>query len=78
MTTQLTEKDQNELAWQLIQQQGLEGYVAENPDSLRVADYSGQEKYEDDQAVDWDMAFNELEFGELRTQERMQKERDEM
>lgn len=43
-----------------------------------MADYSGQEKYEDDAAVDWDMAFNELEFGELATQERMQKERDEM
>ena len=51
--------------------------MAENLDTLRVADYSGQEKYEDDMAVDWDMAFNELEFGELATQERMQKERDE-
>lgn len=43
-----------------------------------MADYSGQEKYEDDQAADWDMAFNELEFGELATQERIQKERDEI
>ena len=49
-----------------------------NPESLRVGDYSGQEKYEDDQRVDWDMAFNELEFGELATQERIQKERDEI
>ena len=75
--SELTEKDQEELAWQQIQQQGLEGCEANNRDSLCVADYSGQEKYEDDQAADWDMAFNELEFGEMATQERIQKERDE-
>lgn len=29
------------------------------------------------QIVDWDMAFNEVEFGELAKQDRIQKERDE-
>ena len=48
-----------------------------NPDSLKVLDYSGKEKFEDEQAVDWDMAFNEVEFGELAKQERLAKERDE-
>jgi hypothetical protein len=31
---------------------------------LAVADYSGEEKLADEQAVDWDMAFSEVEFGE--------------
>jgi len=42
-----------------------------------VPDYTAQEKMEDEQAVDWDMAYNELEFGELAKQERLNKERDE-
>lgn len=48
-----------------------------NPESMGVPNYSGQEKYEDEQAVDWDMAFNELESGEMQKQERISKERDE-
>lgn len=32
---------------------------------------------DDENAVDWDMAFNELEFGELAKQERLNKEREE-
>ena len=53
------------MAWQLIQQNGLEGVNHEQLETLIVPDYSGQEKHEDEQAVDWEMAFNELEFGEM-------------
>jgi len=42
-----------------------------------VSDYTAAEKLEDENAVDWDMAFNEVEFGELAKQERIAKERDE-
>ena len=42
-----------------------------------MSDYTAAEKLEDENAVDWDMAFNEVEFGELAKQERIAKERDE-
>ena len=65
------------MAWQLIQQNGLEGVNHEQLETLIVPDYSGQEKHEDEQAVDWEMAFNELEFGEMAKQDRIARERDE-
>ena len=42
-----------------------------------MIDYSNKEKEEDENKVDWDMAFNEVEFGELAKQERISKEREE-
>ena len=42
-----------------------------------MSDYTAAEKLEDENAVDWDTAFNEVEFGELAKQERIAKERDE-
>lgn len=45
---------------------------------MAVADYSADEKLEDEQAVDWDMAFNEVEYGENAKQARIAKERDEI
>jgi len=33
---------------------------------------------DDEQRVDWDSAFNEVEFGEIAKQERMTKEREEL
>ena len=44
----MTAKDQEELAWQLLQQNGLEGCSASSPESLTVTDYSAQEKMEDE------------------------------
>lgn len=58
-------------------QNGLEGIDPEKPETFVVPDYTSQEKLEDEQAVDWDKAFNEVEFGELVKQERISKERDE-
>ena len=75
---ELTRKDQEELAWQLVQQNGLEGVESSRPETMAVADYSAEEKQEDEQAVDWDMAFNEVEHGENAKQERIAKERDEI
>ena len=60
----------------MIKQNGLEGVVATQPETLTVTDYSAQEKLEDESAVDWDMAFNELESGETAKQQRIAKERD--
>ena len=74
---QMTQKEQEELAWQLIKQNGLEGVEKGRPETLVVSDYTMKEQMEDMQAVDWDMAFNEVEFGELAKQDRIQKERDE-
>ena len=73
----MTPKEQEELAWQLIKQNGLEGVEKGRPETLVVSDYTMKEQMEDMQAVDWDMAFNEVEFGELAKQDRIQKERDE-
>jgi len=39
-------------------------------------DYSNQEKQDDENAVDWDSAFNEVESGETAKQERLNKERE--
>ncbi len=48
------------------------------PETMAVSDYSAEEKQEDEQAVDWDMAFNEVEFGENAKNARLAKERDEI
>lgn len=63
--TVMTKKDQEELAWQLVQQNGLEGVDKDKLETLIVSDYTAQEKMEDENAIDWDMAFNEVEFSEL-------------
>ena len=44
----MTKKDQEELAWQLIQQNGLEGVNYQQSETLIVTDYSAQEKMEDE------------------------------
>ena len=38
--SKITAQDQQNLAWQLIQQNGLEGVEAEKPETLVVTDYS--------------------------------------
>ena len=45
--------------------------------TLIVPDYSDQEKKEDENAVDWDIAFDEIENGEKIKQERIKKERED-
>lgn len=62
----------------MVQQNGLDGVESSRPETMAVADYSVEEKQEDEQAVDWDMAFNEVEHGENAKQERIAKERDEI
>ena len=44
---------------------------------MAVADYSPDEQTEDETAVDWDMAFEELERGESEKLSRVASERDE-
>ena len=44
---------------------------------MAVADYSSDEQTEDETAVDWDMAFEELERGESEKLSRVASERDE-
>lgn len=64
----MTEKEQKELAFALIVQNGLPGVVENRPETLSVADYSTQEKHDDEVAVDWDTAFGEVEQGESAKQ----------
>jgi len=73
----MTKREQEELAWTLIKQNGLEGVEKGRPETLIVSDYSVEEQLADIKAVDWDMAFNEVEFGELAKQNRITKEREE-
>lgn len=61
----------------MIKQNGLEGVEKGRPETLAVTDYSREEQQEDENAVDWDMAFNEVEFGELAKQDRIAREREE-
>lgn len=44
---------------------------------MAVSDYSPDEQTEDEMAVDWDMAFEELERGESEKLSRVASERDE-
>lgn len=61
----------------MLQEQGLDGVDKAQPESMSVPDYSAQEKQDDENAIDWEMAFNEVEMGEMKKQERINKERDE-
>ena len=71
----LTKEEQEDLAWQMVLQNGIEDVKADDPSTLKVADYSPEEIAEDEQAVDWDKAFFEVENGEKIKQERIQQER---
>ena len=59
----------------MVLQNGIEDVKADDPSTLKVADYSPEEIAEDEQAVDWDKAFFEVENGEKIKQERIQQER---
>ena len=58
-------------------QEGLEGVDSNRPETLSAEDYTMDEKKEDENAVDWDTAFNEVESGESAKLEQAQKEREE-
>ena len=73
----IAEQDQKELAWKVLQEQGLDGVDVTKPETLAATGYSSTEAKEDETAIDWDMAFNEVEMGEMKKQERLNKERDE-
>ena len=70
-SAEMSQKEQEELAWQLIKQNGLEGVEKGRPDTLIVPDYTMREHLEDMQAVDWEKAFMEVETGEISKQEKM-------
>ena len=74
----LDKKDQEEIAWKTIQEQGILDVDKSNLSTLLVTDYSDQEKKEDENAVDWDIAFDEIENGEKIKQERIKKEREDL
>ena len=57
----MTENEQKELAFALVLQNGLPGVEESKPETLSVPDYSGEEKHNDEVAVDWDSAFGEVE-----------------
>ena len=73
----LTELDQREIAWKTIQEQGLADVDKTNLSTLSVPDYSKEEIKEDANAIDWDMAFTEVENGEKMKQDRAKKDAEE-
>ena len=52
------------MAWKMILENGVEGVSAEDPASMCVTDYSYDEISQDEHAIDWDKAFDEVENGE--------------
>ena len=72
----LTTKDQEEIAWKTIQEQGLLDVDKNNlQQTLGVPDYSIQEQTEDAHAIDWDKAFDEIENSEKIKRDKAEKER---
>jgi len=67
----LTKEEQYELAWKMVLESGVEGVSKTDPASMGVSDYSKEEIVEDDHAIDWDQAFNEVENGERLKQEKI-------
>ena len=65
-------------AWELIQENGMEGIEVDTPtkESLGVHEYSELEIQEDEKCTDWDMAFKEVEDGENAKQQKIIKERE--
>lgn len=50
---------------------GIDGVSSTDPASMSVSDYSAEEITEDDNAIDWDHAFDEVENGERNKQEKI-------
>ena len=61
----------------MVLENGVDGVSKTDPASMGVSDYSKEEIVEDDHAIDWDQAFDEVENGERLKQEKIQKERQQ-
>ena len=55
----------------MVLENGVEGVSKTDPASMGVSDYSKEEIVEDDHAIDWDQAFDEVENGERLKQEKI-------
>ena len=75
--SELSRKDQEQIAWTSIQENGIQDVDKKNLDSLKVEDYNAKEIKEDEDAYSWDMAFTEVENGEKLKQDRIKKERED-
>jgi hypothetical protein len=67
----LTKEDQQNLAWKMMLETGIDGVSSTDPASMSVSDYSAEEITEDNNAIDWDHAFDEVENGERNKQEKI-------
>lgn len=75
--SELSRKDQEQIAWTSIQENGIQDVDKANLETLKVEDYSAKEIKEDEDAYSWDMAFSEVENGEKLKQDRIKKERED-
>ena len=48
----------------MILENGIKDVSSSDPNSMKVADYSHDEVIEDENAVDWEQALDEVENGE--------------
>ena len=71
----ISKEEQENLAWQMVLENGIEGVKKDDPNSMRVDDYAPDEVADDEHSASWDQALDEVENGEKIRQEKIQKER---
>ena len=60
----ISKEEQENLAWQMVLESGLEGVSKDDASSMRVPDYSPDEVADDEHSANWDQALDEVENGD--------------